>query len=237
MQQELPEYSGKEDVNKRLRKFVLGSGIKPETEVGDRCGLPGLPRINKGKNPRCGGMKSMSVTHWYAFKVFFNKVFDIEDFLRKEGVESYIPCETTLVIRRGVKKKVCQPVISSLMFFRSTPKKAMELQQQLNNRVILYTKKKDLRKLPMAIPEQEMNIFMLVTSSGEKGIEYLGDDHVEYHKGERLRVTDGIFKGAEGYIHRIKGNRRLVIAIEGVCAVALSYIPGCFLKKIEDEKQ
>ena len=31
---------------------------------------------------------------------------------------------------------------------------------------------------------------------------------------------------------RIKGNRRLIVAIQGVCAVATAYIPQCFLRKI-----
>jgi len=50
---------------------------------------------------------------------------------------------------------------------------------------------------------------------------------------DRVRVIDGEFKGAEGYIKRIKGNRRLVVAIEGVVAVATAYIPSCYLEKVD----
>ena len=145
-----------------------------------------------------------SAIHWYALKVFYNKVFEIEDLLTKEKIESYIPCETVLVVHDGVKKKVRKPVISSLLFFRSTEKQALLLQQRLTDRVILYTRNIDMKKQPLAIPEREMNLFMLVSSSGEKGLEYFGDDRMEFHTGERVRVIDGSFKGAEGYIHRIK---------------------------------
>ena len=34
-------------------------------------------------------------------------------------------------------------------------------------------------------------------------------------------------------IKRIKRNHRLIVAIEGVIAVATSYIPTCFLEKVE----
>lgn len=173
-----------------------------------------------------------SIMHWYAFKVFYNKVFKIEDTLNEDKIETYIPCETTLVERGGVKKKIRKPVISSLLFFYSTEKQALALQQRLTDRVILYTHLVNWQKLPIAIPEREMKIFMLVTSSGEKGLDYFGDAPIEYSTGERVLVTDGPFKGAEGYIHRIKGNRRLIVAIQGVCAVATAYIPQCFLKKI-----
>lgn len=170
--------------------------------------------------------------HWYAFKVFYNKVFEIEDALNKEQIETYIPCEYVFVEHNGTKKKVRKPVISSLLFFRSTEMQALSWQQKLTDRVILYTHLVSWQKLPVAIPEREMNIFMLVSSSGEKGLEYFGDVPMDYSTGEHVLVTDGPFKGAEGYIRRIKGNRRLIVAIQGVCAVATTYIPQCFLRKI-----
>jgi transcription antitermination factor NusG len=52
--------------------------------------------------------------------------------------------------------------------------------------------------------------------------------------GDEVRVTGGPFKGAEGYIKRIRGNRRLVVALEGIIAVATTYIPGRFLEKMPE---
>ncbi len=170
--------------------------------------------------------------YWFALKVFFNKVFEVEDFLKREELDSYIPCETVLVERNGTKKKVRRPVITSLVFFRGTVQDAWSVQQELNGRVILYQRVLEYRREPVIISDREMNIFMLVTSAGESGLEYLGKDRIEFHAGDRVRVIDGPFKGAEGHIHRIRGNRRLIVSIDGVCAVATSYIPQCFLKKI-----
>ena len=103
------------------------------------------------------------VKHWFALKVFYNKVFEIEEALKKDKIESYIPCEEVLVEHNGKKKTVRKPVINSLMFFRSTIKHAIEIQQRFMNKVIVYTRLKGLKKIPLAIPEREMNIFMLVT--------------------------------------------------------------------------
>ncbi len=170
--------------------------------------------------------------HWYALKVFFNKVFDVEDVLKERNVECFVPCENVSVERNGVSKLVRKPIVTSLLFFRSTEHRAVELQNELNGRVLLYSRLKDLRRVPVIIPEREMSVFMLVCSAGESGLEYLGD-HVEFKAGEHVRVIDGAFKGAEGYIVRIKRNRRLIVSIKGICAVATSYIPQCFLQKIE----
>ena len=49
-----------------------------------------------------------------------------------------------------------------------------------------------------------------------------------------MRVTDGVFKGAEGYVKRIKKDRRLVVSIRGVVAVATSYIPPQFLEILSE---
>ena len=107
-----------------------------------------------------------------------------------------------------------------------------EIQNIFIDKVILYTRQIDFKKVPLVIPEKEMNIFMLVTSSGEKGMEYFDTDNPKFYQGDRVKVIDGAFKGAEGYICRIKKNHRLIITVHGVCAVATSYIPQAFLKKI-----
>lgn len=94
-------------------------------------------------------------------------------------------------------------MISSLMFFRATTADALKVQKMFTDKVILYTRLEDMKRIPLVIPDEEMNTFMLVTSAGEKGIEYY-DDAPKFHQGDRVRVTDGKFKGAEGYICRVK---------------------------------
>ncbi len=173
--------------------------------------------------------------HWYALKVFFNKVFDVEAILQKQQVECFVPCEYIVVERNGERKRIRKPIVSSLLFFRSTNHDAVEIQRAFNERVMLYSQLKGLHRAPVVIPEKEMNVFMLVCSAGECGLEYLGDDKAEFHTGERVRVIDGPFKGAEGCIRRIKRDRRLIVSVKGICAVATSYIPQCFLQKIESK--
>ncbi len=171
-------------------------------------------------------------THWYALKVFFNRVFAIEDFLSKKSFECYLPCEQAVSEHDGCRMTRRKPMISSLIFFRATMRQAQILQLELHDRAMLYTDLTDSERRPRAIPDKEMQIFMLVTSSGEKGMELVGD-LPDFHKGQHVRVIDGPYKGAEGHIKRIKGNRRLIVSIQGVCAVLTAYIPQCFLEKLD----
>lgn len=50
--------------------------------------------------------------------------------------------------------------------------------------------------------------------------------------GDKVRVLDGIFKDQEGYIVKIRGDKRFVISIPGVVAIATIYIPKHLLAPI-----
>ena len=86
---------------------------------------------------------------------------------------------------------------------------------------------------PGPIPDREMEAFKKVTSlQGDGNVHFLGPDKPEYHKGDRVRVTEGLYKGAEGYIKRIQKSRDLLVCIEGVAVVAISNISPEFLEKV-----
>jgi transcription antitermination factor NusG len=66
-------------------------------------------------------------------------------------------------------------------------------------------------------------------------LEFFSDeDMTRYKTGDKVRVLEGPLKGAEGYIKRIRKDRRLLVSIEGFIAVATSFIPPQFLAKAED---
>lgn len=187
------------------------------------------------RNIADGFVPADTATNWYALKVFYNKVFELESVLSEQTIESYIPCEEIDVVKAGKKQLIRKPLISSLMFFKTTQEGASAVQRQFMEKAMVYTKfLENGQRTPMSIPDKEMNIFMIVTSSGEKGIDVLGYDDIKYREGEHVRVIDGPFSGCEGYIKRIKGNHRFIVTVRGVCAVATSYIPRCFLEKITE---
>ena len=174
-----------------------------------------------------------SSLNWYALKVFYNRVFEVEALLKSESVESYIPLKRVVVVHNdGRRESVDKPIINSLMFFRSTLCRAQQLQHKLCNRAFIYCRKDEYARVPLVISDNEMNIFMLVTSCGNNSLEYLGCDEKRFMRGDRVKVIDGDFKGAEGYICRIRKDNRLVVSVTGVCAVATTYIPRCFLEVI-----
>ena len=77
------------------------------------------------------------------------------------------------------------------------------------------------------------NVLAMTAADAGRNVKYFGADAPEYHTGDRVRVTDGIYKGAEGYIKRIKKDRKLIVSVTGVAVVAVSYIHPDFLEKVD----
>ena len=153
--------------------------------------------------------------HWYAAKVFYNRTNAVCEKLESEGLKLYR-----------------QSLMPSYIFINCTENKILELREQLWEKMFIYYNVEKTK--PYAIPEKEMTSFILVTSADFSQVMFLGEDKLEYHTGDLVRVKEGPFKGAEGHIKRIKRDRKIVVSINGVAAVALAYIPPQFLEPVTD---
>ena len=195
--------------------------------------------------------------NWYALKVFYGKVFEIEALLADMDLETYVPVRKDLLkgeehmramrrlatpddrrrdnqfIQAGplIYKRV--PVVSSLLFVRAPNDRLKDIEDCVKEKGFVY--KTADRKTEAAIPDKQMAMFQLVCSSGAEGLEFFADDDLtRYKAGDRVRVLEGPLKGAEGYVKRIRKDRRLLVSIEGFIAVATSFIPPQFLEKVPD---
>ena len=161
-------------------------------------------------------MVAMSETvRWYAIKVYYNRMTQLREQLTVDGVKFFVPS-----------------MVSSLLFVQASKDYLTQFEEGYRGRLWVY--RDLLTGKPSAIPDREMEVFIFVCTAGQQGLSYLGEDKPEYHQGDRVRVTDGLFKGAEGYIKRIKKDRRLVVSVRGVAAVATGYIPPQFLETISE---
>lgn len=204
--------------------------------------------------------------HWYAVKVFFNKVFSLEDILFDMGLETYLAVQKVQLkgaahmsaarklamtdpyhrpdsryIQEGPVIYERKPLVNSLIFVKATAPQIKEVDNRLKEdaswgKALGFVYKKADFKEYAIIPEKQMASFRLVTESGLSGLDFFADEEItRYKTGDRVRVTGGPLRGAEGYIKRIKKNQRLLVCIEGVIAVATSYIPSELLEKVTED--
>lgn len=201
-------------------------------------------------------------SNWYAVKVFFNKVFTLEGKLEAMGLETFLPVARVqlkglehlaaarflartpnpleaIYIQDGPFIYQRKPLVNSLLFFKAELSDLNKVEEYLCDpqglippRGFIY--KNAERTSYAIIPDSQMQIFRLVVESGAGGLEFFADDDItRFKKGDKVRVKEGPLKGAEGYIKRIRKNRRLLVSIGGIIAVASSYIPPEQLEKAE----
>jgi transcription antitermination factor NusG len=201
---------------------------------------------------------------WYAIKVFFNKVFRMEDILSDMELETYLPVQKeklkgheylkvskmlSLVdgnhrkdsryIQEGSLLFERKPLVTSLIFVRATDSEIGAVDARLKKELLMgrmlgfIYKTADFKRWA-TIPDKQMDSFRVLTENGGDGLTFFTSDLVKLAQGDRVRVIDGPLKGAEGYIKRIKKDRRLLVCVEGVIAVASSYIPDKMLEKITE---
>lgn len=157
---------------------------------------------------------------WYAARVFFNKTAPLVEKLEEDGVRHYLPPKD---------------LITSLLFVNCEEDYLAAFREEFYGKMFVYGNRETHR--PTAIADREMEIFIFVTSSGQSGLTFLGDDRPEYHQGDRVRVISGPFKGIEGHIKRIKKDRRLVVSLQGIVAVATMYIHPDLLEIVSSKTE
>ena len=167
---------------------------------------------------------------WYALKVFYNRVPPLRDICEQASWQTYVPMKVVEVLVGGTVRYKEQQLVPSLLFVKCPSGWLKELHREDRIPFMAYHGAESYE--PRPIPELEMQMFMMVTSTKDRDLLFLGGDKAEWHQGDRVRVTAGVFKGAEGIVKRIKKDRRLVVTVNGVAAVATSYIHPSYLEKI-----
>lgn len=168
-----------------------------------------------------------TATHWYAIRIFHNKVRAIKTQIDKDELRSYVPMRTVEKSNSYGTISIEEPVIPSLIFIRANQEYIENIRKDPTSYAGVYCHPGT--SIPAVIPDREMEIFIFVTTAERRNLEVVD---ISLAKGDKIRVTDGIFKGAEGYIARVHNAKRLIVAIQGVAAIATTYIPKDYVEKI-----
>ena len=172
-------------------------------------------------------------SRWYALKVFYNRIKPIRDEIEAAGHTAFVPmCVVEQVGENGLEY-VEKQLVSSLLFVHCPEEWLKAFKEKHFSELMWYSQPGDNR-CPAPIRDSEMKSFMILTAGG-RPVEYLGSTITDFRRGQKVRVIGGIYKGAEGYIKRVRRNRKFLVAITGIAVVAISYIHPDYLETIEDE--
>ena len=175
---------------------------------------------------------SKSSPLWHAIRVTYGREMKVKEFLDSIGVNSFVPLCYKEYVKNGKKVKKLTSAISNLIFIHSSQDQIDRLKRLIERTTpIRYIYDKSTRK-PIVVPDKDMQHFITVSGTLDEQLVYLTEIDSHLRKGERVKVMDGTFAGVEGEVVRIKRNKRVLVSIEGVMAIATAHIPSVFLQKI-----
>ena len=160
---------------------------------------------------------------WYAMRATYRREPDAMRLLEEEHLGCFVPMQYKIVMKRGKKIRALVPVVHNLLFVHACPSDVKRVKSRVSY-LQYITDTRSGRKI--IIPDVDMQRFIAVSGTYNDHLLYFQPDELNLSKGTRVRITGGDFEGHEGIFLKVKGarDRRVVIAIQGVIAVAMATI-------------
>ena len=160
---------------------------------------------------------------WFAMRATYRRELEAMHLLEKANLGCFIPMQYKISIRRGRKVRALVPVVHNLLFVHACPSDLKRIKSQVSY-LQYITDTRSGQKI--IISDSEMQRFIAVAGTYNDHLMYFQPDELNLSKGTKVRITGGDFEGQEGLFLKVKGarDRRVVIEIQGVIAVALATI-------------
>ena len=179
-------------------------------------------------------MENNDTIRWYPMRVTYHRELRIKEQLDSLGICNFVPMHYDLADSSDGPRKMLVPAIHNLIFVHASQEVLTRLKMHKKEfEPMRYMTKTsaDGHKELLYVPDRQMEDFMRVASVQDDSIIFL-DVKDSANIGRHVRITAGRFKGVEGVIKRIKKNKYFLIQIDGVAAVAITYVPADCLEPI-----
>ena len=172
---------------------------------------------------------------WYVLRVSYGRAEKANELLKAKGIETHLPLHTIYKEVNGKRKKERLPLLPNFLFAKTT---LSGLEAFLKSSPDLsfisfyydhFNKKSDGKNPPLIVPKEPMDNFIKLTSIDDEHILLIDEVNGTYKQGDYVRIIDGPFKGIEGRVTKITGQKRVIVELPGLCSVATAYIPKGFL--------
>lgn len=177
---------------------------------------------------------------WYVLRSTFNRSQKAYDMLTSNGFHAYLPLHSVEKVVKGRLKRIMKPLIPNLLFVFSEENVLKEFVKANKDTgyVTLYYdhfnhSNKGTNKL-LTVPAFQMDNFIRATSIENKHTMVVDPKNIRYKTGDMVRIVEGDFIGVVGKVARVGGQSRVIVTLEGVCAIATAYIPSAFLEPYQD---
>lgn len=173
---------------------------------------------------------------WYAIRVTYGRELKFQKMLQEAGFETFVAMSRKKVVKNGQQVTVMAPAVSNLCFVNTEKSVLDEFMKSMGEACpARYIWDKATGK-PTVVPQKAMEDFITVSRIMADEVLYLKDITAKLRAGQKVRITDGPFKGIEGTVLRIRRERRVVVELPGMLAVATTFIHPTNLELIQDAR-
>ena len=177
---------------------------------------------------------------WYVLRVTYQREIAASKALEELQIEHYVPTVRTRIRNeKGVSIGwKTEPLIHNYIFIYDSYENILTLKQTKLDylRFMMGKDAKGMLNEPQYVPDKQMTDFMkVVRTMGSKPV----DPDIDLRKGDKVRILTGPFEGVEGIYVRMpnRHEKRVVIKIEGIAAVATVALNASDVEKIEVKKE
>lgn len=177
---------------------------------------------------------------WYALRTTYGREQAAYDYLTAHGCEAYLPKMKVMTEVNGKRRWREVSRVPNIFFAHAC---LHELETFVFDNVHLpylrfyYEERRTadgVQRVPLVVPDRQMESFMLVCGTMSPNLVTVPESVHNFTHGEHVVVTEGEFKGVEGYVARWHGQQRVAVVIEHLCTIATAYIPSAFLKPLKE---
>lgn len=188
-----------------------------------------LSTLHQIQSPR--GIHRREEELWYAMRATYRRGQQARELLENAGAKCFIPMKWEEKSVRGRKVRRYTPVAGNLIFVYGR----QSVIQNVKSRAEYLQYMTDSRsREKITVPEEQMQQFIAAVGSYNEQFIFLKASDIDLTKGEKVRITGGEFEGRTGTFMKVKGARekRVVVAISGVMAVAYAAIHPSLVEKV-----
>ena len=210
--------------------------------------------IRRGNKPHCFGLTATALPEangshtgvsvrnaqseteqWYVLRVSYGRAEKANEILKAKGIETHLPLHTVYKEVDGKRKKQRVPLLPNFLFVHTSLSIiGLLLKSSPDFRFIYFyydhfNMKSDGKNPPLVVPANSMENFIKLTSIDNEHILLIDEVNGTYKQGDYVRIIDGQFKGIEGRVTKITGQKRVIVELPGICSIATAYIPKGFI--------
>lgn len=196
-----------------------------------------IPEANGSQTGVSVGNAPAETKQWYVMRISYGRAQKANDFLSGKGFETYLPLHTIYKEVAGKRMKTRVPLLPNFLFIHDTLssiRSLLKLSSDLDFVSFYYnhfTTSSNGKNPPLTVSDDAMQNFIRLTAIDNEHILLIDNVNGTYRTGDQVCVTAGPFKGVEGRVAKITGQKRVIVELLGLCSVATAYIPKAFLCK------